>query len=114
MRSKEVSKAIKVIQRDITDYEEELEIEIEFEDGIDEQHVSYLIQQKTSYETVLNYISELEKENKDAKEYADDVWRKQEELKSDLEYVLEQTLGAFKHNWCIDWNFTEIRKKYNL
>ena len=36
------------------------------------------------------------------------------ELLSDLEYVLEQTLGAFQHNWCIDWNFTEIREKYNL
>lgn len=36
------------------------------------------------------------------------------ELLSDLEYVLEQTLGAFQDNWCIDWNFTEIREKYNL
>lgn len=37
-----------------------------------------------------------------------------EELKEDLKYVLNQTLGAFEKNWCIDWNFTEIREKYNL
>lgn len=98
MRSKEVSKAIKVIQRDITDYEEELEIEIEFEDGIDEQHVSYLIQQKTSYETVLNYISELEKKNKDAKEYADDVWRKQEELRAEKDKLQDELIEEKQFN----------------
>ena len=37
-----------------------------------------------------------------------------EELKEDLKYVLNQTLGAFEKNWCIDYNFTEIREKYNL
>ena len=36
------------------------------------------------------------------------------ELRKDLIFVLEQTLGAFTKNWCIDWNFTDIRKKYNL
>lgn len=35
-------------------------------------------------------------------------------LKEDLKYVLDQILGAFENNWCIDWNFTEIREKYNL
>ena len=40
--------------------------------------------------------------------------REYEKLKSDLEYVLEQVLGAYQHNWCIDWNFTEIREKYKL
>lgn len=49
---------------------------------------------------VLNLIEKLQKEN--------------EELKADLKYVLNQTLGAFEKNWCIDWNFTEIREKYNL
>ncbi len=63
MRSKEVENAIKVMQRDITDYKEELEIELE--DRIDEQHISYLIQQTTSYETVLSYIEELEEETKE-------------------------------------------------
>ena len=48
----------------------------------------------------LNLIEKLQKEN--------------EELKEDLKYVLNQTLGAFEKNWCIDWNFTEIREKYNL
>ena len=36
------------------------------------------------------------------------------ELKRDLEFVLEQVLGAFKKDWCIDWGFNEIRKKYNI
>ena len=51
-------------------------------------------------EIILNLIEKLQKEN--------------EELKEDLKYVLNQTLGAFEKNWCIDWNFTEIREKYNL
>lgn len=42
------------------------------------------------------------------------VLKENEELKGDLKYVLNQTLGAFEKNWCIDWNFTEIREKYNL
>ena len=42
------------------------------------------------------------------------VLKENEELKEDLKYVLNQTLGAFEKNWCIDWNFTEIREKYNL
>lgn len=43
---------------------------------------------------VLNYISEIEKENADAKEYADDVWRKQEELRVKLEeqYINKQVI----------------------
>ena len=40
--------------------------------------------------------------------------KENEELKEDLKYVLNQTLGAFEKNWCIDYNFTEIREKYNL
>ena len=52
------------------------------------------------FKTLLNLIEKLQKEN--------------EELKEDLKYVLNQTLGAFEKNWCIDWNFTEIREKYNL
>ena len=42
------------------------------------------------------------------------VYQENEELKEALKYVLNQTLGAFEKNWCIDWNFTEIREKYNL
>ena len=37
-----------------------------------------------------------------------------QQLKKDLKYVLEQTLGAFTQNWCIDWNFTDIRDKYSI
>lgn len=47
-----------------------------------------------------NYIVNLQKQIK--------------ELKSDLEYVMEQTYGALTQNWCIDWNFTDIREKYNI
>ena len=36
-------------------------------------------------ENILSYISELEEENEDAKEYADVVWRKQEELRVKIE-----------------------------
>ena len=42
------------------------------------------------------------------------VLKENEKLKEDLKYVLNQTLGAFEKNWCIDFNFTEIREKYNL
>ena len=44
----------------------------------------------------------------------ENLQKENEELKEDLKYVLNQTLGAFEKNWCIDWNFTEIREKYNL
>lgn len=52
-------------------------------------------------------LKKLQKEN-------EELNKENEELKEDLEYVLNQTLGAFEKNWCIDWNFTEIREKYNL
>lgn len=68
------------------------------------EHKLYNIKQSDGLEDnikiVLNLIEKLQKEN--------------EELKEDLKYVLNQTLGAFEKNWCIDWNFTEIREKYNL
>lgn len=54
-------------------------------------------------ETIKNTLEEIERLNKENKE-----------LKSDLEYVMEQAYGAFTQNWCIDWNFTNIREKYNI
>ena len=88
---------------------------------------------------VLNLIEKLQKENEILKEEKEQGWeewnnleqgsyeieqklkkqikelqKENEELKEDLKYVLNQTLGAFEKNWCIDWNFTEIREKYNL
>ena len=81
---------------------------------------------------VLNLIEKLQKENEkykrlakinleNAEEFKDNMCEhrcllksENEELKEDLKYVLNQTLGAFEKNWCIDWNFTEIREKYNL
>ena len=40
--------------------------------------------------------------------------RENRELKRDLEFVLEQVLGTFKQDWCIDWRFDEIRKRYDI
>lgn len=37
-----------------------------------------------------------------------------DELRKDLEFVLKQVLGGFRDNWCIDWNFSDIREKYNI
>lgn len=80
----------------------------------------------------IDLIEKLQKENeilKQEKELAWEEWNileqgsyetelklkeENEELKEDLKYVLNQTLKAFEKNWCIDWNFTEIREKYNL
>lgn len=42
------------------------------------------------------------------------IKQENKELKEDLKFVLEQVLGAFVQNWCIDWNFNGIRKKYNI
>ena len=52
------------------------------------------------WDFLTNYIMKLQQENR--------------QLKEDLKYVLEQTLGAFIQNWCIDWNFTDIRDKYSI
>lgn len=56
----------------------------------------------------------MRKEIEHYKEHIVKLQKENEELKGDLKYVLNQTLGAFEKNWCIDWNFTEIREKYNL
>ena len=56
----------------------------------------------------------MNKEIEHYKEYIQKLQKENKELKEDLKYVLNQTLGAFEKNWCIDWNFTEIREKYNL
>ena len=70
---------------------------------------------------VVNLINKLQKEFKPIdhecerlEEKEVELIKENEELKEDLKYVLNQTLGAFEKNWCIDWNFTEIREKYNL
>lgn len=100
------------------------------------EHKLYNIKQSDGLEDnikiVLYLIEKLQKENKkykrlaqinlkNAEEFKDNMCEhrcllksENEELKEDLKYVLNQTLGAFEKNWCIDWNFTEIREKYNL
>lgn len=52
--------------------------------------------------------------HKDTLEYLKEKDEEIENLKKDLEYVMEQSYGAFTKQWCIDWNFTEIREKYNI
>lgn len=84
--SKKQKEAIKMLDKFITEHKL---YNIKQSDGLED-----------NIEIVLNLIEKLQKEN--------------EELKEDLKYVLNQTLGAFEKNWCIDWNFTEIREKYNL
>jgi len=42
------------------------------------------------------------------------VKERTDELEADMKFVLEQILGAFTQNWCIDWNFTEIREKHSI
>ena len=56
----------------------------------------------------------LKKENEYLKVHYQKSIIEQNNMKLDLKYVLNQTLGAFQNNWCIDWNFTEIREKYNI
>ena len=46
--------------------------------------------------------------------YIQGLEQEKQQLKNDLEFVLEQVLGAFIQNWCIDWNFADIREKYSI
>ena len=116
--NKEEKKAIKMLDKFITEHKF---YNIKHSDNLED-----------NIEIVLNLIKKLQKENekykrlakinlKNAEEFKDNMCEyrcllksKNEELKEDLKYVLNQTLGAFEKNWCIDWNFTEIREKYNL
>ena len=59
-------------------------------------------------------LIEVKEENDKLKEEIKRLNKENKELKSDLEYVMEQAYGAFTQNWCIDWNFTNIREKYNI
>lgn len=66
------------------------------------RHMNILLDDKFQKE-LLNIIKDYEK-----------LQQENKELKEDLKFVLEQVLGAFVQNWCIDWNFNDIRKKYNI
>ena len=89
------------IKEDIKNIEEIIELSKEEIDAKDENITAILdIEDLISLEHILSDYKRVLKEN--------------EELKEDLKYVLNQTLGAFEKNWCIDCNFTEIREKYNL
>lgn len=72
-----------------------------------ECNVSNCVIDKQKAKLLMRYINKKEKEIKRLN-------KENKELKSDLEYVMEQAYGAFTQNWCIDWNFTNIREKYNI
>lgn len=63
MRSKEVENAIKVIKKDLDLAKKELDIETDCTEPY-RPRIAYLYQQKETYDTLLSYIEELEKENK--------------------------------------------------
>jgi hypothetical protein len=72
-------------------------------------------------ENILNELERLKTENTNTSrellhrtDELNKLIEENEQLEKDLKYVLDQTLGAFENNWCIDWNFTDIREKYNL
>ena len=91
MKENSIEEDITRIKQRIEDVKEYIEYGLPYSEYLDLEN---------SFDNILSDYKRLLKEN--------------EELKEDLKYVLNQTLGAFEKNWCIDWNFTEIREKYNL
>lgn len=95
----------------------ELDIEAKYVDKTEKEFLSrvtcaeciYILTPKNKYCDKIKELSVLK-----ICEIIKNLQKENEELKEDLKYVLNQTLGAFEKNWCIDWNFTEIREKYNL
>ena len=95
----------------------ELDIEAKYVDKTEKEFLSrvtyaeciYILTPKNEYCDKIKELSVLK-----ICEIIKNLQKENEELKEDLKYVLNQTLGAFEKNWCIDWNFTEIREKYNL
>ena len=91
MKENSIEEDITRVKQRIEDVKEYIEHGLPYSEYLDLEN---------SFDNILSDYKRLLKEN--------------EELKEDLKYVLNQTLGAFEKNWCIDWNFTEIREKYNL
>ena len=95
----------------------ELDIEAKYVDQTEKEFLSrvtyaeciYILTPENKYCDKIKELSVLK-----ICEIIKNLQKENEELKEDLKYVLNQTLGAFEKNWCIDWNFTEIREKYNL
>ena len=95
----------------------ELDIEAKYVDKTEKEFLSrvtyaeciYILTPENKYCDKIKELSALK-----ICEIIKNLQKENEELKEDLKYVLNQTLGAFEKNWCIDWNFTEIREKYNL
>ena len=95
----------------------ELDIEAKYVDKTEKEFLSrvtyteciYILTPENKYCDKIKELSVLK-----ICEIIKNLQKENEELKEDLKYVLNQTLGAFEKNWCIDWNFTEIREKYNL
>ena len=91
MKENSIKEDITRIKQRIEDVKEYIEYGLSYSEYLDLEN---------SFDNILSDYKRTLKEN--------------QELKGDLKYVLNQTLGAFEKNWCIDWNFTEIREKYNL
>lgn len=95
----------------------ELDIEAKYVDKTEKEFLSrvtyaeciYILTPENKYCDKIKELSVLK-----ICEIIKNLQKENEGLKEDLKYVLNQTLGAFEKNWCIDWNFTEIREKYNL
>lgn len=95
----------------------ELDIEAKYVDKTEKEFLSrvtyaeciYILTPENKYCDKIKELSVLK-----ICEIIKNLQKENEELKEDLKYVLNQTLGAFEKNWCINWNFTEIREKYNL
>lgn len=82
--NEEEKKAIKVLERYKQECIEEYKGELDDKDNIDEQHVSYLHQQIEATYTVLNLVTNLQKEN--------------EEYKYLYQKALDNTVSADKEN----------------
>lgn len=78
---------------------------------MDNVKIKELKEENNQLKTKLKIKEEMVKIKDEAFE---ELLKENQKLKQDLEFVLEQTLGAFTQNWCIDWNFTHIREKYNI
>ena len=134
MRSKEVSEAIDMLKNGIADYvlgfycTEEKEDKKLCNNYCEENNEDCIYNQVI--DTVTNYIEklefkyqarkdkyetkikELEKENTDAKEYADDVWRKQEELRAENEKLQDELIEEKQFNVkCLKLRDEEYIKK---
>lgn len=63
---------------------------------------------------LIKEIESLKKEKTGLEKLANHNYLVAEDLRKDLTYVLHQVYGGFCKQWCIDWNFSDIRKKHQI